>query len=143
MCRFNTPPCVHSKRPRVCRQHAHTCKQVWSIVSSVFTHMAWKATTSSSQGLALSRSPSNSVGTRRPSTHLWRFSKVSFWRWRFQATDIVRSFRPNTLTCPQGSCTPVLACVSCLNCSGQRSFWPAPRPHSVCFAHYRRAFCFP
>ena len=25
MCRFNTPPCVHSKRPRVCRQHAHTC----------------------------------------------------------------------------------------------------------------------
>ena len=30
--------------------------------------------------------------------------------------------RPNTLKCPLGSCMPVLACVSCLNCSGQRSF---------------------
>ena len=23
VCRLKTPPCVHSKRPRVCRQHAH------------------------------------------------------------------------------------------------------------------------
>ena len=23
VCRFKTPPCVHSKRPRVCQQHAH------------------------------------------------------------------------------------------------------------------------
>ena len=81
------------------------------------------------------------MGTKRPSTHLWRLSNVSFWRWRLQATDIARSFRPNTSTCPLGSCTPVLACVSCLTCSGQRLFWPAPRPHSVSFARYRRAFC--
>ena len=41
-------------------------------------------------------------------THLWRIStcKVSFWRWRFQATDIARSFRPNTLKYLLGSCTP-------------------------------------
>ena len=65
-------------------------------MSSVFTLWTWKATTSSSQGLALSRSPSNRVGTRKPSTHLLRFStcKVSFC----QATDIARSFRPNTLS---------------------------------------------
>ena len=28
VCRFKTAPCVHSKRPRICRHHAHMLKHV-------------------------------------------------------------------------------------------------------------------
>ena len=28
VCRFKTPPCVHSKRPRVCQQHVHMSKSM-------------------------------------------------------------------------------------------------------------------
>ena len=86
-------------------------------VSSVFTHLDLEGDNIVFARVGLDKFPSNRVSTRRASTRLWRFStcKVSFWRWRFQATDIARRFRPNTLKYLLGSCTPLLACVSCLN----------------------------
>ena len=68
-------------------QFAVALRETTIFVSSVFTHMDLEGDNIVFARVGPVKSPSNRVGTRRPSTHL---CKVLFWRWCFQATDIAR-----------------------------------------------------
>ena len=83
VCRFKTPPCVHSKRPRVCWQHAHMC----------FNMCAWCRYTRGRLNLQKGGFPSTTHHTHHNNRH---------------KTQDTTAYHHNTTTQPQHTHTPHL-----------------------------------